>query len=858
MARNTSTNKEKASAQKASGNLSKSGTRKSAAARSRAVEAEPRILDDRTRRDIVGVGFIILGIVLFIAAAAPAGAIVTDFLSESLHVVFGVGCYIMPFFLVAIGGAVLYRMQSERMSLRVTLGLSLILVALLGIIALFTPTTGTGPAALFDRIALVTHGGYVGAALAWVGLTLFGPAISAILLIGVAIVGVIVIGFSISAFLEKVRARCDLDGEGAASLIPDAFGSMRRGRGKPPLTTMAESADLPPAAHGAPTARISLGEQPRRRSRGTAADAVPDAAVTRQLGAQKTGGLVPIQAPDPREVAEVEDISAVEPAAPMTRKLGRRRQEAEAAEREAAKTKPVSKKTAPKKKKEAPAQPISKDGFQLPPMNLLATGGARRGSTEEELREVAAELQGTLEDFGVMASVVGWVEGPTVTLFKVDLPSGVRVSKVTNLTDDIALALAAPGVRIFAPIPGTNYVGIEVPNRNRQMVYLPDVLAAAGPGPLQVAIGEDVEGHAIVHDLAKMPHVLIAGTTGSGKSVEVNSMIMSILMRATPAEVRFIMVDPKRVEFAPYEGIPHLYVPVVTECREASSALSWAVAEMERRLKMFSKCGVRNIITFNEKARAAQAADEAAEKRGEEPPENLYGEPIPYIVIVIDELADLMMNVGKEVEFSISRIAQLARAAGIHLIIATQRPSTNVVTGLIKANITCRIGLTVASGIDSRVILDSTGAENLIGMGDMLLAKPEYPKPIRIQGPYIPDDEIAAVVAHLKSQGEPEYHSEILKTNVVTLGDSSPSGEGGSEADDPLLWEAADVVVSSDLGSTSNLQRRLKVGYARAGRIMDQLEEKGIVGPANGSRPREVLVDQMELETLKAFEAADE
>ena len=858
MARNTSTNKEKASAQKASGNLSKSGTRKSAAARSRAVEAEPRILDDRTRRDIVGVGFIILGIVLFIAAAAPARAIVTDFLSESLHVVFGVGCYIMPFFLVAIGGAVLYRMQSERMSLRVTLGLSLILVALLGIIALFTPTTGTGPAALFDRIALVTHGGYVGAALAWVGLTLFGPAISAILLIGVAIVGVIVIGFSISAFLEKVRARCDLDGEGAASLIPDALGSMRRGRGKPPLTTMAESADLPPAAHGAPTARISLDEQPRRRSRGAAADTVSDAAVTRQLGAQKTDGLVPIQAPDPREVAEVEDISAVEPAAPMTRKLGRRRQEAEVAEREAAKTKPVSKKTAPKKKKEAPAQPISKDGFQLPPMTLLATGGARRGSTEEELRDVAAELQGTLEDFGVMASVVGWVEGPTVTLFKVDLPSGVRVSKVTNLTDDIALALAAPGVRIFAPIPGTNYVGIEVPNRNRQMVYLPDVLAAAGPGPLQVAIGEDVEGHAIVHDLAKMPHVLIAGTTGSGKSVEVNSMIMSILMRATPAEVRFIMVDPKRVEFAPYEGIPHLYVPVVTECREASSALSWAVAEMERRLKMFSKCGVRNIITFNEKARAAQAADEAAEKRGEEPPENLYGEPIPYIVIVIDELADLMMNVGKEVEFSISRIAQLARAAGIHLIIATQRPSTNVVTGLIKANITCRIGLTVASGIDSRVILDSTGAENLIGMGDMLLAKPEYPKPIRIQGPYIPDDEIAAVVAHLKSQGEPEYHSEILKTNVVTLGDSSPSGEGGSEADDPLLWEAADVVVSSDLGSTSNLQRRLKVGYARAGRIMDQLEEKGIVGPANGSRPREVLVDQMELETLKAFEAADE
>lgn len=850
--------KGKAGAGKSSESLSKSGTRKSAAARSRSQEAEPCILDERTRRDIVGVSFIIVGIVLFIAAAAPAGAIVTDFISESLHAVFGVGCYIMPFFLIAIGGAILYRMQSERMSLRITVGLSLILIALLGIIALFTPTNGIGPSALFDHIALVTHGGYVGAALAWVGLTLFGPAISAILLIGVAVVGVIIIGFSISAFLEKVRARYDLDNSTAGSLIPEALGSMRRGRSGTPLSTMAGSAQVAPAPpHGGATARIALGEQPRRRSRSSSHEApnLSGGAVTRQLGTRDTGTLVPIQPPDPRETAKMEDISAVEPAAPMTRKLGRRRQEDAP---RAAEPKPARKKKETPKKKEEPAQPVSKDGFQLPPMDLLATGGARRGSTEEELREVAGELQGTLEDFGVMAQVVGWVEGPTVTLFKVDLPSGVRVSKVTNLTDDIALALAAPGVRIFAPIPGTNYVGIEVPNRKRQMVYLPDVLAAAGPGPLQVAIGEDVEGHSIVHDLAKMPHVLIAGTTGSGKSVEVNGMIMSILMRATPAEVRFIMVDPKRVEFAPYEGIPHLYVPVVTECREASSALSWAVAEMERRLKMFSKCGVRNIISFNEKAASAAAATEAASTAGEEVPENPYGEPIPYIVIVIDELADLMMNVGKEVEFSISRIAQLARAAGIHLIIATQRPSTNVVTGLIKANITCRIGLTVASGIDSRVILDATGAENLIGHGDLLIGMPEYPKPVRVQGPYVSDEEIAAVVAHLKTQGEPEYHSEILKTNVVTLGDSSPSGEGGSEADDPLLWEAADVVVSSDLGSTSNLQRRLKVGYARAGRIMDQLEEKGIVGPANGSRPREVLVDQLELETLKAFEAADD
>lgn len=842
----------------ASGGTPKSGTRRSAARSRATVSEEPRVFDDRTRRDVVGVGIVLLGIVLFIAAVAPSGAIVTSFLSEALHLVFGIGCYLLPFFLVAIGASILYRLDHQRMSLRIAIGLALILIALLGIIALFTPLGFQGPAFLFDHNALVTHGGYVGAALAWVGLTLFGQIISCVIMLGIALIGVIIIGFSVSSFIEKFRAT-HTPGipEGMPGVADALLGRARRGRTSSedmpaPARIIAGNTDPTAVNPAALTSRLPF-EEPRRPRTGRVG--APEGALTQKIGAADETQLIPIVPPDPMETAQIKDISAAEPAAPLTRKLGKRNKPQVEEKPAPAPKRPARKKAA----KPEPEKPRSKDGFELPPMSLLSTGdGARRGSTEEELREVAMELQGTLEDFGVMASVVGWVEGPTVTLFKVDLPSGVRVSKVTNLTDDIALALAAPGVRIFAPIPGTNYVGIEVPNRKRQMVYLPEVLAAAGEGPLQVAIGEDVEGHSIVHDLAKMPHVLIAGTTGSGKSVEVNGMIMSILMRATPSEVRFIMVDPKRVEFAPYEGIPHLYVPVVTECREASSALSWAVAEMERRLKMFSKCGVRNIISFNEKARSAQEADAAAEKAGEEPPENPYGEPIPYIVIVIDELADLMMNVGKEVEFSISRIAQLARAAGIHLIIATQRPSTNVVTGLIKANITCRIGLTVASGIDSRVILDSTGAENLIGHGDLLIGMPEYPKPVRVQGPFVSDEEIAAVVAHLKSQGEPEYHDEILKTNVVTLGDSSPAGDGGSEDDDPLIWEAADVVVSSGLGSTSNLQRRLKVGYARAGRIMDQLEEKGIVGPANGSRPREVLVDEMELETLKAFETHDE
>ena len=353
-----------------------------------------------------------------------------------------------------------------------------------------------------------------------------------------------------------------------------------------------------------------------------------------------------------------------------------------------------------------------------------------------------------------------------------------------------------------------------------------------------------------------MPHLLIGGTTGSGKSVSVNAMIMSILMRATPEDVRFIMIDPKRVEFTPYNGIPHLYVPVVTEPKEAASALSWAVAEMERRLKLMSEVSARNIKEYNAKVKDGSLEDIKKETSDGTSDESKHVH-LPYIVIIIDELADLMMSVGKEVEMSICRLAQLARAAGIHLIVATQRPSTNVVTGLIKSNITNRIAFNVASAIDSRVILDTNGAEDLIGLGDLLLSKPELGKPMRIQGCFVSNEEINAVVKFIKEQGEPEYNNEILTSNVVTLEDSSPMPNGAGQNDDPLLWEAADVIVSAGFGSTSNIQRRLKVGYARAGRIMDQLEEKGIVGPANGSKPREVLVDTLELETIKAFETND-
>ena len=832
------------------GKRTSGGTRKpQGGVRHAPAEPDSRVLDDRTRRDIVGVAFIIVAVVLMLAAVLPSGeeALVSSAASKWLHLVFGVGCYILPVVLAVVGVTFLVRFDRERVPARVAIGLAVVYIALLGFIALFTPVTGVGGMnldLLFAPRALSSYGGYIGAGIAWVGLTLFGQLISCVILAGIMVIGVIIIGFSLSKIIEKIREKKAEHDELAAlrevelsSEPAPPFEGRRRRRPAAEPDPSAVTRAINPSEDGA------AGD--------AAATQVIDPAAQDRRGKRHRRASRDLTAPVAH--AETQVIPVEGEAASMTRKLGRKQAAAE--------EKPADAQPARRRKKQATpvAAPHPQEGFELPPMSLLAKSDRReRGASEEELSETAERLQETLEDFSIMAKVVGWVAGPTVTLFKVDLPAGVRVSRITALNDDIALSLAAPGVRIFAPIPGTNYVGIEVPNRTRQTVLLSDVLVDAGPGPLQIAIGKDVEGHSIVSDLAKMPHLLIGGTTGSGKSVSINAMIMSILMRATPAEVRFIMIDPKRVEFTPYNGIPHLYVPVVTEAREAASALSWGVAEMERRLKVFSKVGARNIGQFNAKAQQAKEQARAAEEAGQEPEKWEYDDELPYIVIIIDELADLMMNVGKEVEFSISRIAQLARAAGIHLIVATQRPSTNVVTGLIKANITNRIAFNVASGIDSRVILDTPGAENLIGLGDMLFSKPEFAKPQRIQGCFVSEDEIASVVEVLKQQGEPEYHSEILSTNVVTLGASSPDGAGGSTSDDPLVWEAADIVVSSGLGSTSNIQRRLKVGYARAGRIMDQLEEKGVVGPANGSKPREVLVDAMELETLKAFELNDE
>ncbi len=808
------------------------------------------IFDERTKRDISAVALIVLSIALFAMVFMGSEGVVTGAISLGLRFCFGIGAYVLPFLLIGLAATLLIRFEREMVPARVAIGFGLLFLAFLTIVSLFTPGADVDPNCLFIQVLLVDHGGYVGGAIAWAGLELFGLTVSMILMIGLIIIALIVIGFSLSSLIENIRAhaagRSDASGDeedGFDHLPRMSFARVRKG--KNPIDagyTDPTKVDV----HGSmPTQAIDANKAAFAAGKTQIISEMPSKSLKKS---QRTNGQ------RAREAA-VQTTMAFDSASPkaageapkqLTRKLGSRpeadkKDEPSLSQDQAAR--PV------RKKASDVATPEPLEGFELPEMSLLNTSEKTPVTKESEasLRATGLLLQETLSDFGVGADVVGWVHGPTVTLFKVDLPSGVRVNRVSNLTDDIALALAAPGVRIFAPIPGTNYVGIEVPNKKRETVFLGDVLKDAPDGPLQIAIGKDVEGESIVSNLATMPHLLIGGTTGSGKSVAINGMIMSILMRATPSEVRMIMIDPKRVEFTPYNGIPHLYVPVVTEAREAASALSWAVAEMERRLKVFSGIGARNIGQYNAKVQKGLEINDAPAAE------------MPYIVIIIDELADLMMNVGKEVEFSISRLAQLARAAGIHLIVATQRPSTNVVTGLIKANITNRIAFNVASGIDSRVILDTPGAENLIGLGDLLLSKPELAKPQRIQGCFVSEDEISAVVEKLKSQGEPEYHNDILKTNLITLGDSMPDGSGGtaSGSDDPLVWDAAEIVVSSGMGSTSNLQRRLSVGYSRAGRIMDLLEEKGIVGPPNGSKPREVLVDPMELETIKAFEAND-
>jgi len=509
-------------------------------------------------------------------------------------------------------------------------------------------------------------------------------------------------------------------------------------------------------------------------------------------------------------------------------------------------TKPVPKATRPSPmvspapvRTAAPAaakRPAPKKGYTLPPLELLALGGGG-GHSKKALDDTARELEEALNQHGVDARLTRIVPGPTVTRFEIELAPGVKVARITSLSHDIAYALATPDVRILAPIPGKSAIGVEVPNRRRQLVTLGDILrspeAKEATHPLAVALGMDVSGRAHMLNLSELPHVLIAGATGAGKSSCINAIVTSLLMRTTPEEVRLILVDPKRVELGQYNDVPHLLTKVITNPKKAADALQWAVREMDHRYDLLAESGVRDIAGYHEKF-----------DRG-----MLEGEKFirfPYIVVVVDELNDLMMVAGRAVEDAIVRIAQMARAVGIHLVIATQRPSVDVITGVIKANIPSRLAFSVASQADSRVILDLSGAEKLIGLGDMIVVTARDPKPERIQGAWAAEEEVHAVVAFVREQRRAQYEESVFEAAEAAR-DANDEFEG-EDAD--VVRQAIDIVVRSQLGSTSMLQRKLRIGFARAGRVMDILERRGIVGPSEGSKAREVLLSVEELEAM--------
>ena len=815
-----------------------------------------RVPDEGARsalvNDITGVAVAVAAVAMLFSLVAPTSAPVTHAMGEALVAGFGAGAMLVPIALFSFAVTFFVRTETP-VSGRVATGLSLIVLAVLSILSCGVEGADATPTVVFAPATLEGAGGYVGGGVAWVLLSLFGRPVALVVLLGLVVAGLVVCGFSISRMVGSLQDK--------ASDAKERIADRRSSRiadptpATPVRVRQPKPTPKPSRSKGAPPATTFIGARKTSvlRREGDETTPLRKPARTSLLSRPKRSGSDEAKARDdvgralpvvdrPEDVAPAgtdaspdRDVAAGRGSVPEF--LKSRSTKMDTAEKASSRKGTAASKDLPK------VAPASTGDVELPPISMIKFNpdSATSAASSDQLAEVGQKLQATLEEFGLSSRVSGWVAGPSVTTFKIEMGEGERVNKITNLQDDIALSLAAKSVRIFAPIPGTSLVGIEIPNAKTQPVFLGDVLPYAKGGPLEAAFGRDSEGKPVVVDIASLPHLLVAGTTGSGKSVLLNSIVMSMLMRATPDELRLIMVDPKRVEFTFYAGLPHLYVPVVTEPRQAVSALQWGVTEMERRLKVFEHYKVRDIRSYNEKVEGgALGEDDRRPKK------------MPYFVIVIDELSDLMMVAGKDVESSIVRIAQLGRAAGIHLIVATQRPSADVVTGLIKANIDNRVALSVDNGTNSRIILDQNGAERLLGKGDMLY-KLRGRRPKRAQACFVSEAEVERVVDFIKEHHEADYHEDIL--SAVVPGKPGASPTDAAEDDDPLVWEAAQIVVDSQLGSTSGLQRRLKVGYARAGRIMDMLEQKGVVGPPDGAKPREVLLDSEGLEGLKAADA---
>jgi S-DNA-T family DNA segregation ATPase FtsK/SpoIIIE len=813
------------------------GTAARSPARGRA-PVEPTIDAERIR-ELWGIALIVLAVLsgLGLYVGRDGAGLVGVVLVNVFRGLFGVFGLVVPGLIA--GGAVLLLRRARPRNPRIVAGSALVLLSAMGLWHLAAGAPGPDAA----RQALHDASGWIGIAAALPLRTLAALPGAVVVLVGLMSVGLLVLTDTPirvaahavrTAFVSDAprrRRRRDRDDEAAdraadpaADYVED-FGAER-------------TAALDPDLGIGPDLAPDLGDP---RDEPTVLDpARADTVVLDAAGADRADA----DAAERADLAgEDPDEAEVDPAAPVRRRpemIGSYGTTSGAARQLVLATEPSD--------------------YVLPPLDLLRTGKAVAGNGRA-MEQMTGALETMLAQFGVDATVVAVRRGPTVTRFEIELGTGVKVSAITKLEKDISYALATPEIRIVAPIPGKVAIGIEVPNTDRDHITLGDILrspeAAAQTHPLTAALGLDIAGRPVTINLAKMPHLLIAGATGSGKSVVMNSIVTSVIMRNTPDQVRMILIDPKRVEMTTYEDIPHLLTRVVTDPKRAKDALDWVVAEMERRYDVLARYGFRNIDRFNEVAAAGglrdipvldQDVEElVAERLGEAEEGPAPGEePMPYIMCVIDELADLMMVAPRDIETAIVRIAQMARAVGIHLVIATQRPSVNVVTGLIKANVPSRIALSMATGHDSKTILDQHGAEKLIGMGDMLYMPANASKPHRLQGCYVDEDEIEGVVEHCKAQGTVVYAENVVKEGQAA---AIADVQGDDATDEDLTRAAMELVVRSGLGSTSMLQRKLKVGFARAGRLMDELEEMGVVGPSEGPKARTVLMTVDELES---------
>jgi S-DNA-T family DNA segregation ATPase FtsK/SpoIIIE len=728
-------------------------------------------LKEEIKCEILGISLVALAILGLVSLLSPSNGLISEFFYRVLKSLAGEGRYLLPVLLALIGGRLVYKRERAKFTPRM-IGVLIVFFVILTFLHQIIPLSDS-----FKAGAAGDGGGLIGGLFSYLFRRSFGTPGAYVILTTATLVALLLLtNLSFSAM--------------AGGLYQKLIAGLKR---------------VGSILTGFLFTEVEEEEQKEDKKK------------RKPVIINHAGGQVVVLGGSPSSFAAAEKDEP--PAVPPPEEAGR--------ERDAAGDVAGKVLAAGGDEKDGPADEEKTAGteYQLPPVTILARPLRMKNlRVGKDISENIKILEETLESFGIKARVTQVSRGPAITRYEIQPPQGIKVSRIVSLADDIALSMAAPDVRIEAPIPGKAAVGIEVPNREVSMVHLRELIEAQeftqSPSRLTVALGKDIAGNPVVSDMAKMPHLLIAGATGSGKSVCVNTLIASILFKATPDKVKFLMIDPKMVELATYNGIPHLVSPVVTDPKKAASSLRWAVREMERRYELFAATGVRDITRYNH---LFKSRDVAAGER-----------PLPLIVVIIDELADLMMVAPADVEDAVCRLAQMARAAGIHLLVATQRPSVDVITGLIKANIPSRISFAVSSQVDSRTILDMGGAEKLLGKGDMLFFPVGASKPVRVQGAFLSDREVEDLVTFWKKQAEPAYDEKVTR--------DEPKAEEADEEEDELLPQAVHILIESGHASISMLQRRLHIGYARAARLIDLMERRGIVGGYEGSKPRSILM----------------